>query len=820
MILPRPRPAGEVDPEHGEGAARATPAACGGLPEGTLPAPANAGAMLTNPLCLALLTTLAQAAPAEEPIVRYDLTPLFGLDLEDPARRREYWDVTHLTSALQGLANRDAARLYVRFNAEADDFWWGVMAEPGGWLAGRPVETIDTVEGLLERFAGSYEGAVVWDERVPATSNLASSIAGAANLLPLRYDADPGSLYQRLAGGDQPRLAVRERLFAEDGGPLFTGTGTIPGTKTASTGSAKCDAYLWLVERYLRTGLLDPHTMGYYLDAYWLQCWKASGPDNCTLTNHDYVIAHKGLLFDLGPWDDETPVDDRGQKLGTDAETLRAILRAAWEQFGGDGTIHVAGFVPWAYKYTNWAQAGGKHEGVPSEWRYAEILSCYNAYMDADALGLSAMANASFYQHHPLPAVVPQNPKPTRESLTARGLLDAEGRIQPKRYYAHYVGDYDSAAWLYRMIPRIWRDTKRGEAPLSWAFNPNLAERFPLGMAWTRATRTPNDFFIAGDSGAGYLNPGNLTEPRQWSGLPSGLAAWEAHCERFYRQWDLSATGFVIDGYAPGVTDETLDAYARFSPDGMVGQKVPLRALHGEMPILRMCSDLPDDPTQAAHMILGGLSSDPPCFAVYRSILKSPSWYVAVRDEVTKLAGDEAECVDLYTLMWLAREYQKDPALQMPPSPYAGAPEVSCMPEASAGLRAVYWADGPFRVEEAAGSEAWVIPHTEPPSYLYLAADDAFYPAPADPLTLTIEYLDAGQGEFAVHYDSTDRTGGGEGAYKGLPLVKRTGSGEWRSVSFRIEDPRLGNSQNGGADMRIYSKGDDLAIRRVGIARE
>ena len=36
-----------------------------------------------------------------------------------------------------------------------------------------------------------------------------------------------------------------------------------------------------------------------------------------------------------------------------------------------------------------------------------------------------------------------------------------------------------------------------------------------------------NDWFVAGDSGAGYLNPGNLTPPRAHSGLSSGLAAWE-----------------------------------------------------------------------------------------------------------------------------------------------------------------------------------------------------------------------------------------------------------------------------------------------------
>ena len=229
---------------------------------------------------------------------------------------------------------------------------------------------------------------------------------------------------------------------------------------------------------------------------------------------------------------------------------------------------------------------------MPTEWRYAEILSCFNAYMDADALGLGAMANASFFQHYPLADRYPQNAKPTRERLIAQGVLDSQGRIVPRNYVAHYVGDYDAAAWLYRQLPRMWNDPARGTTPLSWAFNPNLCIRFPLGMAWARENRSEQDWFVAGDSGAGYLNPGNLSPPRPHSGLPSGWAAWERHCQHYYQQWDLSLTGFVIDGYARGLDSEGMDAFARFSPDGIVGQKVARQGVHASMPYIRMATDL------------------------------------------------------------------------------------------------------------------------------------------------------------------------------------------------------------------------------------
>lgn len=611
-------------------------------------------------------------APAlsNAPIVLFDLTRLFKLDLNNQRQRRRFWDEAQLVFALEGLANRDRPRLFVRYLKDPDDFWWKQMTGPGGWLEGRQIVRIGSLDELLARFHNHYRGAVVWDERVPSTSNLAGTIAGCDDLLPLRFDPGDGSLYHRLTTGEHA-LPVKVRLLRDDGSPLFTGKGTIPGTSVPSSGSAKCDAYLWLIEHYVRTGKVNPLCMGYYPDAFWLKCWKAAAPQNCALCNQDYVIAHRGVLFDLGVWDDEAPVDDPRQKPGTDAVTLRKLLRSAYDRFHGNGIIDVAGFVPWAYKYTDFHSAawsaGGHHAGVPTEWRYAEILSCFNACMDADALGLGAMANASFYQHYPLAARYPQNPKPTRARLVAQGLLNAGGRVAPGTYVAFYVGDYDSAAWLYHELPKMWSDRARGSVPLSWAFNPNLCERFPLGMVWARERRTTNDWFVAGDSGAGYLNPGYLTPPRPYSGLPSGLPAWEQRCARFYRQWDISLTGFIIDGYARGLSPAGLDAYARFSPDGIVEQKIGRQGIHNGMPYLRMGPDVNQpDPAIAARHILDLVQRSHIRFLVCRAVLKTPTWYAEVGREIRRAAGNKIKLVDLYTLLWLVRDYQTNAATHTP----------------------------------------------------------------------------------------------------------------------------------------------------------
>lgn len=750
---------------------------------------------------------------AEQAILYYDLTAILSLDLNDETARRRFWDETHLIVAIQGLANRSAPRLFLRYVASADDFWWQEMTQPDGWLAGRPVVRIHSIEELLDRFPEAYRGAVVWDERVPATSNLASTIAGCENLLPLRFDSREGSLYRRLTQAG--RLEPKVRLLRDDGSPLFTGRGKIPGTDRESSGSAKNDAYRWLIERYVKPGKTNPNVMGYYLDAFWHHCWRASAPQNHTLSNHDFVIARRGAIFDLNVWDDEACVDDREQTPGTDVATLKELLHASYQRFGGDGVIHVAGFVPWAFKYTHFQSAGGKHAEVPTEWRYGEILSCFNAYMDGDALGLSAMANASFFQHYPLADRYPQNPKPTRESLSARGFLDAQGKIAPRRYVAHYVGDYDAAAWLYRELPRMWRDPARGTTPLSWAFNPCLSVRFPLGMAWARERRTPNDWFVAADSGAGYLNPGYLTEPRPHSGLPSGLAAWETYCRRSYRQWDLSATGFIIDGYARGLDDAGFNAYARFSPDGLVGQKLPRQGVHGNMPFLRMAADLRGTPAEAARAISLLNNGPGPRFTVCRSILQTPTWYAQVEKEL-KAIDERVQVVDLYTLLWLVREFESHRA-DYADLRYVRAKEISATPALNDGLAPTFAEDGPVTEAVHDAVRCWRISGGR---YLYFDADDGFYRPGSGPLEIVLEFFDQGAGRITLQYDSTDTTAIGGGAYKTHPTTVQIGNtGQWRSAAFSVPDARFAGSQNGNADFRFHIAGDGLLIRRASIAR-
>ena len=46
-----------------------------------------------------------------------------------------------------------------------------------------------------------------------------------------------------------------------------------------------------------------------------------------------------------------------------------------------------------------------------------QVFTAYNAYVDADACCIGAMANAALFQHFPLPSSMVQNPVPTVQEL-------------------------------------------------------------------------------------------------------------------------------------------------------------------------------------------------------------------------------------------------------------------------------------------------------------------------------------------------------------------------------------------------------------------
>lgn len=619
---------------------------------------------------LALTATLrlcALAEPALEAspklVFTFDVRPLNRLDLRVPSNAARIWDTLHVLAALQGLANRERPQLYLfycsGFNVDTDRFWFDWFRGEDGWLKHADVRQLSTLQDAVRTFRAVFRGLVVYDPAVPATSDLASTAAGCDDLLPVRFDPNPGSVFELLV--HQMKLPVALWLVNPDGTSKFTGRGTIPGIDEASSGSAKVDACRWAVKRYLQPGRCAPGIAAYYVDAFWLK-HPGGNPTLHTLSNHDYFIARRAFFFDLSPWGDERPNDDPTQPLGLDRREFLAILRSLYEEAHG-GIIKVGGFTPWPFKYTVHATPPGKHEGVPTEWEFARLISQFNGYMEADAAGLGAMANASFYQHYPLANRYSQpNPKPERAEWRRKGWVDANGHVANKLFVGYYAGDYDAPSWLYKAVPAFFRDPARGRVPLGWAFDPNLADRAPQALVYAYRHATTNDFFIAGDSGAGYLNPRALTV-RPDSNLPSGLDAWTAHCQSYYRRWGMSITGFLLDGYAGASTDLEFGSYRTFSPDGAGTHFEKGPALHEGLPTCRE-HDLPDDLDQAAGILVAAAKERGRRAGFFwaRGILRSPAWYEELSQKVAEKGGsDEVAFVDPYTFFGLIRIQEQHP---------------------------------------------------------------------------------------------------------------------------------------------------------------
>lgn len=584
-----------------------------------------------------------------------DLSHLRSVDVSDPVQAANAFDTLHCIAVLQGLVNRDQPRLYINYLG-ADEFWLARMRMKGGYLEHSELVPLDSIEDALKVFSSYAKGAVVWDPDVPSTSNVASTVCGVEDLVPVRYDPTPGSLYDRLIVNG-PRLPVIHNLVGYFGKP-----GKINSTNIDSTGSAKCDAYLWAKAHYLDTGRCNPAEVGYWCDAFWLKAPRDMSLDNVGLSNHDFVVASKGFICDLHVWDDEAPRDDSDQRPGLDRETLCEILLSCYKRNEGK-MIHFSGFTPWAIKYTDHRNAGGRHGGVATEWEMTRITSSYNAYVDADAIGYAGMANASVFQHCPLPDRLVQNRPPTKQELQERGYIDADGKVAPFNFIYHYLGDYDSAAWLYHRMPVIWQSKSRGEVPSGWAFNPNLIERLPLVFDWVYETKSPMDYFVAGDSGAGYVNPTALIPPRPFGGLPSAAEAWIAHNIPYFRRLNYSIVGFIINAFCGELTDESNSMYTSFAEDGVMTQvwmpkDKKTDHLLDNMPVAHMKRDIDGKPEDAAGQIIPHGQPGKTAFVAFRSILKDSDWIKAVNDHA-KQARPECNFtpVDPYTYFYLLRHF-------------------------------------------------------------------------------------------------------------------------------------------------------------------
>ncbi len=78
-----------------------------------------------------------------------------------------------------------------------------------------------------------------------------------------------------------------------------------------------------------------------------------------------------------------------------------------------------------------------------------------------------------------------------------------------KIYVSFTMSEGDNLQYMQERLLHLWNDPARGAFPIGWPVAPVLQQAAPAMLDYYARTATPNDEFIAGPSGIGYMYPSN-----------------------------------------------------------------------------------------------------------------------------------------------------------------------------------------------------------------------------------------------------------------------------------------------------------------------
>lgn len=560
-------------------------------------------------LCAILATISCQQ---QKHIYVYKLTQKDNVELYDEAMA---------FSCFQGILNRKGPIIYVSSSTNNyPDYWLQKFTSPNRWLYGVKVDTLKTLDELFELAGKKIKGAIIWDTTVPASLNVATTIAGVENGIVL-----------------SPQLAEKyltkwKLPVIKDLRGMFTGK---------ESGSAKNDAYRWAIDNYLSKGLCSGHRVSLSEDSY---STRNKGDIGYVITR-DWAVYSNSFVYDLSPWGDEYPGDDPNQKLGTDLETYKIMLNEILKQTGGKEMTEISGFFSFS-KYSNTPEHKSIHEPVPTEWESVFLMSPYNCYQNTVA---SYCFNQSFHSQAPIGKLKQHRP-------------EKKVSLENKTYICILMADYDSGTPLYEFLQKYWDDKMRGKIPFIWGLNPNLVETYPDIIEYFYSTATKNDYFGSDASAAGYMNPNRI--------LPQYLPLFIKHNQKFFNQLDLTIAPMVLDWDKP--SDAVKDAFTQFSPEGFatiiydfhrdtvkhqepeIWKGMPLIDLHNNAGTFETAEKM----AKAMSADIGKPNVEKPTFHFFRIVWSSPSDVISSVEELKRIRPElNIEVTDPYNFFNLFKEY-------------------------------------------------------------------------------------------------------------------------------------------------------------------
>ncbi len=171
----------------------------------------------------------------------------------------------------------------------------------------------------------------------------------------------------------------------------------------------------------------------------------------------DYIVATRALVFWLDP------------SLPSEAALFAQIL----------------GKVPPDTPYLGWFVGGHEDDGVTLCSQHAVPVGAADFFNNATVFG---GARAPVHASQP----------PAGHTWLAN-----------KVYVTLTMSEGDNLQYDQHRMRTIWDDASRGQVPINWSISPLLLDAAPAMLRYYQQTQTPNDFLVAGPSGAGYTYPGD-----------------------------------------------------------------------------------------------------------------------------------------------------------------------------------------------------------------------------------------------------------------------------------------------------------------------
>lgn len=528
-------------------------------------------------------------------------------------------------ACLQGILNRESPW---RFYMKADQIsaeWQDIMQSEGYWLENIEFEPLRGFTEMMALGKDYIKAVILWDENVPASVNAATTAAGVEDGIPMTW-----TCYERY------RACFNEDIKVIDLRGKFDGS---------VTGSPKNDAYRWAMEEYLDKGLCSRDFICSYFDAWNMR----SNGDWAYLCQRDWAVYNRAFVYDLSVWPDEAPFDEPDQPVGADYETYVMILERMLELTKDSAPYEVTGFFNFTKYSKNGSNTQSIHDTVATEWETVHLISPYNAYQNT---GVEWCWNQSFHSQY-TGAQQLTNHRP-KEELVLEELTT---------YLCFFMGDYDSAYPLYKMLPNHWKDEARGELPLAWAINPNLLDAYPDVIEYFYKTATENDYFVSDAGAAGYFNPSRVPD-ELW---PNMLA----HNKAYFQRADMSIAPMILD--RDRLSDQSLNMFSQFAPDGLAtiimpfgsgGSQAP-NLLYNETPATQAYNNFVVGDVDAAVSALragvdDSLRNRVTCssaIALFRCVWTNPSY---IRDVVDAYQAayphENVVVVDIYNYFNLLRQ--------------------------------------------------------------------------------------------------------------------------------------------------------------------